>query len=50
MCQKFKGSSEDQHSCLGELCRVFKTQKTGRYTAAVFVALTALLFLRLKDK
>ena len=50
MYQKFKGLPEDQHSGLDELCRVFKIQKSDRHTAAGDAFITALIFLRLKNK
>lgn len=50
MYQKFKGLQEDQHSSLDELCRVFKIQKSDRHTSAGDAFITALVFLRLKNK
>ncbi|SDX01586.1 3'-5' exonuclease [Flavobacterium degerlachei] len=50
MYQKFKGLPEGQHSGLDELCRVFKIQKSDRHTAAGDAFITALVFLRLKNK
>src|SRR3970040_582459 len=50
MYQKFKGLEEDQHSSLDELCRIFKIQKSDRHTAAGDAFITALVFLRLKNK
>jgi DNA polymerase-3 subunit epsilon len=50
MYRKFKGLQEDHHSGLDELCRVFKIQKSDRHTAAGDAFITALIFLRLKNK
>lgn len=50
MYQKFKGLQEDQHSSLDELCQIFKIQKSDRHTAAGDAFITALIFLRLKNK
>jgi DNA polymerase-3 subunit epsilon len=50
MYQKFKGLPEEQHTSLDELCRVFKIQKSDRHTAAGDAFITALIFLRLKNK
>lgn len=50
MYQKFKGLPEDQHSSLDELCQIFKIQKSDRHTAAGDAFITALIFLRLKNK
>jgi DNA polymerase-3 subunit epsilon len=50
MYQKFKGLQEDQHAGLDELCEVFKIQKSDRHTAAGDAFITALIFLRLKNK
>jgi DNA polymerase-3 subunit epsilon len=50
MYQKFKGSQEDQHFSLDELCQVFKIQKNDRHTSAGDAFITALIFLRLKNK
>jgi DNA polymerase-3 subunit epsilon len=50
MYQKFKGLQEDQHASLDELCEVFKIQKSDRHTATGDAFITALIFLRLKNK
>lgn len=50
MYQKFKGLQEEQHSSLDELCRIFKIEKSDRHTAAGDAFITALIFLRLKNK
>ena len=50
MYQKYKGVPEDQHSSLDELCQIFKIQKSDRHTAAGDAFITALIFLRLKNK
>lgn len=50
MYQKVKGLQWDQHSSLDELCRVFKIQKSDRHTSAGDAFITALVFLRLKNK
>lgn len=50
MYQRFKGLQEDQHTGLDELCRVFKIEKSDRHTAAGDAFITALIFLRLKNK
>jgi DNA polymerase-3 subunit epsilon len=50
MYRKFKGLQEDQHSSLDELCQVFKVEKSDRHTAAGDAFITALIFLRLKNK
>lgn len=50
MYQKFKGLPEDQHSSLDKLCQIFKIQKSDRHTAAGDAFITALIFLRLKNK
>jgi DNA polymerase-3 subunit epsilon len=50
MYQKFKRLPEDQHSGLDELCQVFKIQKSDRHTSAGDAFITALIFLRLKNK
>jgi DNA polymerase-3 subunit epsilon len=50
MFQKFKGLQEDQHTGLDELCGIFKIQKSDRHTAIGDAYLTALVFLRLKNK
>lgn len=50
MYQKFKGLQEDQHSGLDELCQIFKIEKSDRHTASGDAFITALLFLKLKNK
>ena len=50
MYQKSKGLQEEQHSSLDELCRIFKIEKSDRHTAAGDAFITALIFLRLKNK
>lgn len=50
MYQKFKGLQEDQHTSLDELCGVFKIQSSDRHTAIGDAYITALIFLRLKNK
>jgi len=50
MYQKFKGLQEDQHTGLDELCGIFKIQKSDRHTAIGDAYITALIFLRLKNK
>lgn len=50
MYQKFKGLQDDQHSGLDELCQIFKIQKSDRHTASGDALITALLFLKLKNK
>jgi DNA polymerase-3 subunit epsilon len=50
MYRKFKGLHEDQHASLDELCQVFKIQKSDRHTATGDAFITALIFLRLKNK
>jgi DNA polymerase-3 subunit epsilon len=48
--QKFKGLQQDQHSGLDELCGIFKIQKSDRHTAIGDAYITALIYLRLKNK
>ncbi|CAM2838199.1 3'-5' exonuclease [Flavobacterium frigoris] len=48
--QKFKGLQEDQHTGLDELCGIFKIQSSDRHTAIGDAYITALIFLRLKNK
>jgi len=50
MYRKFKGLQEDQHTSLDELCQVFKIQKSDRHTAVGDAFITALIFLRLKNR
>jgi DNA polymerase-3 subunit epsilon len=50
MYQKFKGLQADQRISLDELCRVFKVPKSDRHTAVGDAFITALVFLRLKNK
>jgi DNA polymerase-3 subunit epsilon len=50
MYQKFKGLQEDQHSGLDELCGIFKIEKSDRHTAIGDAYITALIYLRLKNK
>lgn len=50
MYQKNKGLPEDQHFSLDELCQIFKIEKSDRHTAAGDAFITALIFLRLKNK
>jgi DNA polymerase-3 subunit epsilon len=50
MYQKFKGLQQDQHSGLDELCGIFKIQKSDRHTAIGDAYITALIYLRLKNK
>lgn len=50
MYQKFKGLQEDQHTGLDELCGIFKIQSSDRHTAIGDAYITALIFLRLKNK
>jgi DNA polymerase-3 subunit epsilon len=50
MYQKFKGLQEEQHTGLDELCGIFKIQSSDRHTAIGDAYITALLFLRLKNK
>jgi DNA polymerase-3 subunit epsilon len=48
--QKFKGLQQDQHAGLDELCGIFKIQKSDRHTAIGDAYITALIYLRLKNK
>jgi DNA polymerase-3 subunit epsilon len=50
MYQKFKGLQAEQRVSLDELCRVFKVPKSDRHTAVGDAFITALVFLRLKNK
>lgn len=50
MYQKFKGLQEDQHSSLDELCKILKVEKSERHTASGDAFITALLFLKLKNR
>lgn len=50
MYQKFKGLQEDQHSSLDELCKIMKVEKSDRHTASGDAFITALLFLKLKNR
>jgi DNA polymerase-3 subunit epsilon len=50
MYQKFKGLQEDQHSNLDELCKVLKVEKRDRHTASGDAYISALLFLKLKNR
>lgn len=50
MFQKFKGLQEDQHSSLDELCKALKVEKSDRHTASGDAYITALLFLKLKNR
>jgi DNA polymerase-3 subunit epsilon len=50
MYQKFKGLQQDQHSGLDELCGIFKIQKSDRHKAIGDAYITALIYLRLKNK
>jgi DNA polymerase-3 subunit epsilon len=46
--QKFKGLQQD--AGLDELCGIFKIQKSDRHTAIGDAYITALIYLRLKNK
>lgn len=50
MYQKFKGLQEDQHSSLDELCKILKVEKSERHTASGDAYITALIFLKLKNR
>ncbi|GGD23931.1 3'-5' exonuclease [Flavobacterium orientale] len=50
MYQKFKGLQEDQHSSLDELCKLLKVEKSDRHTASGDAFITAMLFLKLKNR
>jgi DNA polymerase-3 subunit epsilon len=50
MYQKFKGLQEDQRSTLDELCKILKVEKSDRHTASGDAFITALVFLKLKQR
>ena len=50
MYRKFKGLQEDQHSSLDELCKILKVEKSDRHTASGDAYITALIFLKLKNR
>ena len=50
MYRKFKGLQEDQHSSLDELCKILKVEKSYRHTASGDAYITALIFLKLKNR
>lgn len=50
MYQKYKRLPEEHHFSLDELCEFFKISRSDRHTAIGDAYITALIYLRLKDK